>query len=1141
MVSAPLFDWAIRATLLLAVALPLARLMERRSAIAAHRLLATVSLCILIVLPVCMTVAPGWRWAIPIWTVAEIIESPIDSNLAANRTAPIAKPGETETQNELHPSISADISSRPRLQGSVDPSLHFAGEPLGQILSESKTATSAQKAIQDDSIKLASTRFSAKWPQVMAIIWVVVTGVLVLRFASSINRLRCAVSSCQIASPALSKQVHRLSLKCGFNSPLQVLLSKPGSMPMACWLGRWGIVVPEDLESWPEELREVTLLHELGHIARRDAWADYLAQSVACVLWPNPIAWVAAADTRRLRERACDEWSLSRYSGDAKHYALSLIEVVRRCQPPEFRGACAIADKRGFESRLKRLFSCSPRNSWALLSVPSIIFALGLAVAVAIAEPTAAPRREGPKGSAPESAPVTVSSEPSPKTPVVSVSGTVKDEAGNPLEGASVVLRANLGGVQYAPGLQHARDVLARTKTDSEGRYEFSGIGLPSRLVDIIDNLRQGEPGVQVLAWAEGSGLQWKPVNSFDEAGLEFRLQNEADVTGVASDENGTPLADGELTVIGFTKATDDMDGFLKAPGDLNTIRSEVRLTGAIRDGRFSLANMPEDYRISVGLESRSGHRAFFVIDTGSGTSKEITNRNAGRDSIPVHRTPIRVTAKQQPWVQIKIVDDKGRPVAGGGVEAVDSQRHYGGSAAVGDDGIAILSVHNPGVHDVYYASDPLNPALGLVQEMDIQPDSRAIVEMRLPASRMLAGKVINSDTDEPVPGVYVYGGNADASDAKPRATGSMAVTGVDGRFEFPVIVGDYKLSIRHEVDGYFVPTHAASRDAGPEPEYPTVTVTAENTLSEVVIKIARGLVVNGTVLDEQGLPARGIQVAASCEGRPYKQTAAITDSDGHYHISGLSPYVPVRITAWCESGTAEETIAPTEDHPWEQTLMKSVALKLVSGTSVVGRVTQADRPVPGISVRLLRAGPPEPGEQGVRFSPFGETTTDELGKYRLTGLTKGDRYHLEVEAKEGAEVRDWRYTMPYSHTVEVENGETIELPDAELKTNGQTLSGVVVDPDGNPVKGITVSARLATGMHLSRPQNGPPPWTETDDKGRFKLSHLPDEPVSLMAYKANPAGGRILHPSHASPAINAGNIEIVFDPSLIEEPEDLD
>ena len=55
-----------------------------------------------------------------------------------------------------------------------------------------------------------------------------------------------------------------------------------------------------------------------------------------------------------------------------------------------------------------------------------------------------------------------------------------------------------------------------------------------------------------------------------------------------------------------------------------------------------------------------------------------------------------------------------------------------------------------------------------------------------------------------------------------------------------------------------------------------------------------------------------------------------------------------------------------------------------------------------------------------------------------------------------------------------------VRLPDVRLVTRGQTLRGVVVDPQGKPVAGVTVSARLAGGRTLTRPRTGPPPWTQT-------------------------------------------------------------
>jgi beta-lactamase regulating signal transducer with metallopeptidase domain/protocatechuate 3,4-dioxygenase beta subunit len=1135
--SMPIFDWAIRATLLLAVAVLLARLLERRSATAAHRLLATVFACILAVLPLCMNFLPGWQWTVPAWKADATPESRDDANEGVNSTAPGAEI-RASTDDGEQPLFTVGDAVRTSQSADGDAAATArAGRALHrQEVGVADTVPVAQGAFLVDSAHDATVR-SIIWPQVLMIAWLGIAAALFLRFAAIMNRLWRFVSICKNASPQLIEQVGSLSLQCGVKRHVRVLLSKPDSMPLACWLGRWVIVVPENLESWPDDLKEVTLLHELGHVARRDVWADYLAQLVECVLWPNPLAWVAKADTRRLRERACDEWSLQRYSGDAKRYALSLIAAVARCQQPGDRLACAMADRRGLESRLQWLFSGSASSKWALLSLPAMLMTIGLAVVVATAAPAGESRSDDSQLRASDLMPVVVSREPASGDPAITVTGTVIDEAGKPLAGAAVVLRAKLQPTGYAPGLTHDRDVLAQTTTNADGRFRFAGIAVSPRMVEILDKLRQGQPGVQVLAWSDGFGLEWKPVSSLGDSKVELQLRQQADVSGIVVDEDGNPLESGNLRVTGFTRAADNLDSFLGGPDDLNTVRSEMRFEGEIKEGRFTIANMPGDYRIFVRCTSPLGHSAFLLFDTGNGASSEVKFENADRESKPVHRTPIRATVKQQPWVRVKVVDNQGRPVSGGGLEAV-AERDYG-YAAVDDDGTAVLTVSKPGVHTVSYAGDPMTPVIGVFQEVDFDETNPGAVEFRLPETRNLSGRVVDGDTGDPVAGVYVYGNRQAAEDEQSGVRGTLVVSGADGRFQIPVTDGVYRFSIRHLVDGYFVPRYYSSRDPGPEPALPTVTITPDNLPGPVVVKIARGLVVNGTVLDQQGVPARGLRVTATNIGGPFRQTSTVTDSDGHFRITGLSPYLPMSIAAWAESGIAEQVIAATLDHPWEVTLTKIVDLQLAAGTTVVGRVTRSGRPVAGIGVRLVRGA--HRTEQGVPFLSWGETKTDEQGRYRLAGLRKGDEYQLEVEAQDGAEVRDWRYQMPYINTVDVEDGATIDLPDAVLKSNGQSLAGVVVDPDGNPVEGITVSARLASGENLSRPQDGPPPWTETDKEGRFHLTHLPDEPISLMAYKANPAGGRILYPSHAYPDMSSTAVRIVLDPRLREPLEDLD
>lgn len=1164
MFTLELLSLMIRVSLLLAVGYLVARLLEWKSAAMAHRVLVMTLACTLM-LPLIVMTMPGWRWTQPAWMTISSIEV---ENTSAVGTAQVDRTNVDQLpihsdENAYESAGIHAVDRNPSVTDSFESSIPGEAITSRTDIQPSLVANSFQSQSSQPNPSPSGTAASAspvsatswKWADLGVSMWFLVAGLLMCRLLVSLIGLFAFVKRCTLASVDIVTQAEQTASQLGLKCRIRVMLSGPDAMPMACWLGRWIIVLPSNFMTWNAALREATLVHELGHIARRDAWSDLLVQGVFCMFWPNPLSWLSVQDVRRLRERACDEWALQMSEIDARTYAQCLLEVVQRCQTQQLRFASTMAGKKDLESRLRWLMSASrPQVARPVLTSVIVASITVLGLAIATAQPTRPQQtsaKEGEQNGADAEVvqseklhEVIVSKDPSPADPAISVEGIVTDTDGTPLAGMQVVLRAKVAGTHYyAWPIRHVRDVLARTTTNAEGRFAFSGIGIPPRMINVLEDLRAGKSGAELIVWGEGKAVTWQPVESFQNAEKHIQLTPEADVSGTVVDAEGRLVENAELSVSGFTKGTTDLDASMEDPGDLKLYLSEIQFRVKTKDGRFRIPNLPVDYRTLMGCSSDNGKRGFVLIDTGKGKYDKAKYRYGWGEDVKVLRTPLTVVAQQQPWRKIRVLNHEGTPVSGGGISANHQEVNSVSSLAeVGSDGIAILKFHKLGTYEIRYAQDPLTPAIGLTEMIDIQDVESRVIEMKLVPTKILTGKVVDSESGAPIVGAYVQGEYGRAADDRvPRPTSALTVTGADGVFRLPVVAGECVLSLRHDIDGYFAKTDRFP--GGPDVPSSTisVTVTDEVVPDDVIIKIGRGLIIQGTVTDKEGHPVANAQVRADNDEAPYRKAATVTDRNGNYEFRGFSPYVAAHVSMWTDTGTANGDISPTPDHPWTETIKKTLDLHLSTGTTLTGRVLQNGVPVPGVIVKLMNAPPQPPGQDWTRYRLLSETITDVDGRYKLTGLRKGEQYQFEIDAPGKGEVRDWLYQSPYANTNNSEDGATIELPDAVLLTHGQELRGVVVDPDGNPASGINVSASLASGGHLSRPQNGASPWTETNEKGEFKLTYLPEEPISLTAYRANPAGGKIHYSSILTADLNATNIRIVLDPKLSSEIEDLD
>jgi hypothetical protein len=734
---------------------------------------------------------------------------------------------------------------------------------------------------------------------------------------------------------------------------------------------------------------------------------------------------------------------------------------------------------------------------------------------------------------------VELSAEPAPADgPAIRLNGIVTSLDNRPVAGAQVVLRAPIGGHQYTSGLRHNRDVLARTTSDRAGKFDFGRVPVPPRFAELIEQLMRGAGGAELVAWGQGYGVVWANVPRLNsDKAIHVALPAEIQVVGTVRASDGKGVAGVSLTVHGLAKSSSPPSSSFREPGDLNLSLSEVWSASVTDDeGRFTIRHLPPKHRVGIVFAAEKHERRFVCIDTDAQSKlTEIKSEHQER-STPVLHSPIELKLSPAREIVVKVIDHEGQPVDGGAVQVIDAERHMAGWEAVRGGQCPIIPRGN-GPMTFQYGADPLEPRLGTVVDVEVTPDANFIVEIRLPPPRWLEGRVIDADTGKGVTGVYVRYAKQTDDPFGNKTDSSIAVSGADGKFMLPVATGSGTVALSfHPVYGYFPPTYGNLIDRKQPVPNTEIEIPALGKVEPVTLKLSRGLAVRGIVRDANGSPIAGALVHGANDDIPYGRSSTTTDEQGRFILGGISPYAATTIIAQTDGGGTHASIAGESTQSWEQTRWVSLDLVLQPGAALHGRVLYGGKPRVGVRMKLQRTL----GDNKNRYYPWGEVVTDADGRYRIGGLTAGDGYMFEIYDDEGLLSPDWHHQSPYIQRIPADKPE-IELPDVLLVSRGQSLGGMVVDPQGRPVSGITVSASLADGRMLSRPPTGPVPWTKTDEDGRFELSQLPDELIELIAYRANPQGGRIRFPAKARPTLNQQDVRIVLDPKLTDEIEDLD
>ncbi|GEM_PF-2401393 len=244
------------------------------------------------------------------------------------------------------------------------------------------------------------------WPQVLLAVYPAGVLVLGVRLATGLlfaRRLRRTGET--VDAPLARELLSSLSHRLGLRRPPPLLSSHALITPVTVGLWRPAILLPETWKQWDQATWSVVLTHELGHAARRDPLALFVAELYRTLFWFHPAAWWLRRRLAELAEAASDDLVLA--SGIEQHrYASVLLAAMEAVQAAGGRlrwPVTAMARQTQCTQRLERILAWQPGGGFfsggagrmfsvlALVAVVGSIASVRLEVLPKIPSPATSP------------------------------------------------------------------------------------------------------------------------------------------------------------------------------------------------------------------------------------------------------------------------------------------------------------------------------------------------------------------------------------------------------------------------------------------------------------------------------------------------------------------------------------------------------------------------------------------------------------------------------------------------------------------------------------------------------------------------------------------------------------------------------
>lgn len=973
-------------------------------------------------------------------------------------------------------------------------------QPQPQFENQSVSGSDSNSDAHSDNARNANGKVSISSSQsgvtigdVKPVTWLMLVHVLgsILVLAGVLLRVRRLRTLLRSATQAGSSEetAHELSRTLGLRRFPRVAVSSLPRIPFSTGVLQPAVVIPRHLmDELDDEQLSVVLLHELAHHRRRDPSVIWLQVLVSALWWFHPVLWLINRRLQSVREDCCDDLLLSRKLVNNGVYCETLLKVASTLSDSRSLVPSLTASMSGgrhpLASRLRRIMDDRiPRpEHWG---IPGLIMFMVAATLVLPGLSESTDVRSNAYGQNSEVVPPvgetgdTANGQQTSSSAVHEVTGRLSREDGSPISDAFVLVTIE----EIWSNRPEGSPVVARTKSDVEGRFLAKVTARSLSKFTINKNT-----GISVWIHSPDSAVERRVSRGVMPENIgNITLERAPTASFLIRSADSKSLAG-----IKVTPASGRFDG------SWETIPIEIRkrmTTTLAADGKLRIKGIGPDQVVAIDFESAGiGRQQFADYRQDEGPSRVIQLRSTGS-------------------IQGQLVLPRGVKVDLSGVKVrlatLTDERHgdhpriYGIRTVYPDKAgrFRIPAIAEGSIRSFITEPDELSfrsdPPRGLMVV------SGETTQLKIPMHKaaLTTGSVRERSSKRPVSNVrFHFQYNFQTHDVR---------TGSDGKFHIRLLPETQYHAV-FDLPGDYLPQNIEVFNRTRIPR-------GADRFTLNPVEVMRGRTVEGTLVDSEGKPIRGAQVAADWDDPDEKfgesalyavvdaRQWAMTNDSGRFRLDRLHPKQELTLTP-VRSGIrlgASVKIAVDQRQP-----VKLVA-KDFDFVSLSGRLVDPD----GIAVPKAAAWifvcPVEPGP-GAPQHISARLKSDINGRFTTKKqLPRNYAYRVSVR-HENKEIATSRWFRPSIENTTVLPTVTVKQPPATDKPQGSSatelpsMTRTIVDSDGRPVEDALV---ISWVMGNRRRQ-----WTKAG--GNVTLRRVPETGVYMFVQ----AAGFRFHGEFSSP-----------------------